>query len=126
MHLYSCPIIHLIWKMKGKSLYSDVQRDFLKFTAQQFRFDMLANNNPALRMYEVNLRDRKYQFWKCNSSSIPLNSSKIFTEKLEYIHSNPVQKKWQLADLPENYFYSSAAFYHKRSDDLNMLTHYER
>ena len=118
--------IHLIWQMKGKSIYSDVQRDFLKFTAQQFRFDMLATGNPELKNYEVNLRDRKYQFWKCNSVSIPLSTSEIVKKKLEYIHTNPLKEKWNLAVNPENYKYSSAAFYHWHMDDLDMLTDYTK
>jgi hypothetical protein len=29
-------------------------------------------------------------------------------QKLDYIHNNPLQPKWQLAKAPEEYFYSSA------------------
>jgi hypothetical protein len=38
-------------------------------------------------------------------------NTKIFLQKLEYIHHNPCQPKWSLADKPENYRYSSAADY---------------
>jgi len=32
-------------------------------------------------------------------------------QKLNYIHFNPFTGKWNLADMPENYAHSSAAFY---------------
>lgn len=32
-------------------------------------------------------------------------------EKFEYIHNNPVAKKWQLAEQRDAYAYSSACFY---------------
>ncbi len=36
---------------------------------------------------------------------------KFVQQKLDYIHSNPVSKKWTLADNPTNYEHSSARFY---------------
>jgi hypothetical protein len=45
-------------------------------------------------------------------------------QKLGYIHDNPLQQKWQLADLPENYKYSSARFYETGEDEFRLLTHY--
>ncbi len=44
-------------------------------------------------------------------------------QKLEYIHSNPVQAG--LCQLPEEYEYSSAWFYEKNELNLEFLSHYE-
>jgi len=38
-------------------------------------------------------------------------SLEIIKQKLNYIHFNPCTGKWDLADMPENYLHSSAAFY---------------
>jgi hypothetical protein len=38
---------------------------------------------------------------------------------LEYIHYNPVQAG--ICNAPEEYYYSSANFYHSGKDDFNML-----
>ncbi|WP_255478614.1 hypothetical protein [Rufibacter sp. XAAS-G3-1] len=45
-------------------------------------------------------------------------------QKLDYIHQNPAQEKWKLAELPEDYYYSSARFYLENKDDFGFLTHY--
>ena len=40
-----------------------------------------------------------------------IQTQEMFLEKLNYIHNNPCQEKWQLADEPEDYKHSSAANY---------------
>jgi len=39
----------------------------------------------------------------------------MFLQKLNYIHNNPCQEKWNLANNPEDYKYSSAANYIENS-----------
>jgi putative transposase len=69
-------------------------------------------------------KDRKYQFWERNSLSVDLWSPAVFTQKLDYIHNNPLQYKWKLAELPEDYKYSSANFYQSGHDEFDLITHY--
>ncbi len=38
-------------------------------------------------------------------------TEKFIQQKLNYMHNNPIQEKWKLADTPQNYKHSSAAFY---------------
>ena len=38
-------------------------------------------------------------------------SLEFIKQKLNYIHFNPCTGKWNLADIPESYVHSSAAFY---------------
>ena len=45
-------------------------------------------------------------------------------KKLDYIHLNPLQEKWNLAEYPEDYKWSSAGFYNSGIDDFGILTHY--
>ena len=48
-------------------------------------------NHPAvLKMFYVNAKDRKYQIWERNPLSIDLWTNKVFMQKMEYIHNNPV------------------------------------
>ena len=42
---------------------------------------------------------------------------------MDYIHNNPVQGKWLLADCPADYYYSSAKFYEEGVDDFGFVTH---
>lgn len=54
--------------------------------------------------------------------SVELSSEKVFLQKLEYIHYNPV--KAGICIYPEDYYFSSALFYENAVDHFDMLTHY--
>ncbi|WP_421879032.1 REP-associated tyrosine transposase [Marinoscillum sp.] len=115
--------IHLIWHIRAGHKMTNVQRDFLKYTAQQIKFSLMANNPELLENMKTKGADRKYQFWQRNSLSVPLYSAKVFQQKLEYIHQNPV--KAGLANKPWEYHYSSAAFYHIQSTNFSFLSHHD-
>jgi REP element-mobilizing transposase RayT len=113
--------IHLIWQaLPGKSP-NQVQQSFMKYTAQQIKFDLVEHHPQVLDKFRVNAKDRIYQFWERNSLGIELRTHEVFMQKLEYIHWNPV--KAGLCSLPEEYYFSSARFYWTGVDDFNMLTH---
>lgn len=114
---------HLIWQIQKPNKREDVQRDFLKYTAHQLLKRIKKENNALLLELLVNLKDRKYQVWQRNSLSIELRNKKVFEQKLEYIHNNPV--KAELCVLPEEYKYSSGKFYELSINDWNFLTHYD-
>ena len=114
--------IHLIWQpLPGHSL-SSIQLSFMKFTAQQIKFALAIDNPALLEQCRVNKTDREYQIWKRKPLSIELSSEKVFLQKLEYIHYNPV--KAGICSYPEEYHFSSALFYENGIDHFNMLTHY--
>jgi len=114
--------IHLIWQVKGMVDPEAVQRDFLKYTAQKIKADLRRNDPSLLEQFRVDAKDRSYQFWKRNPLSIELRTRKVFLQKLEYIHWNPVRAG--LCSVPENYKYSSARFYETGMDNWGFLTHY--
>jgi len=116
--------IHVIWQMREGIKPADVQRDFLKYTAQQIKFDLQQNHPAVLEKFRVAVQDRSYQIWEHRPLLVPLWSKLMFEQKLNYIHQNPVQEKWQLADLPENYYYSSARYYLLNLDDWGFITHH--
>jgi putative transposase len=74
--------IHIIWKINENHKLEDVQRDFLKFTAQVIKADLAENHPNVLKIFEVNLKDRKYQFWERNPLSVDLYSRKVVSQKL--------------------------------------------
>jgi putative transposase len=114
--------IHLIWQLEGNLKQEDVQGSILKFTAEAFKRDLKENNPEFLKLFFVNKKDRKHQFWQRNSLSIELYSNSVFEQKLEYIHENPV--KAGLCVFAEDYYYSSAKFYEAGIDNFGFLTHY--
>lgn len=116
--------LHLLWKMEEPHIRANVQRDFLKYTSQHIRYDLAKNHPAVLEKFRVNAKDRQYQLWERNPLSVYLYSVAVTEQKLQYIHNNPLQEKWQLTDLPEKYSFSSASFYHQNQDTFGFLTHY--
>jgi len=114
---------HLIWQVLGEHNREDAQRDFLRFTSQQILKCLRNEESELLPKLLVNTKDRKYQVWQRNSLGIELRNGKVFLQKLEYIHYNPV--KAGLCAFPEDYLYSSARFYELNVNDWDFLTHYE-
>jgi len=114
--------IHLIWQPYGDHEPKRIQHSFLKYTAQQIKFDLLKYNPLVLEEYKVTAIDREYQFWERNPLSIELYSEKVFLQKLHYVHANPVRAG--LCMYAEEYKYSSARFYETGIDEWSMLTHY--
>jgi putative transposase len=114
--------LHLIWQIQFGISADAVQRDFLKFTAQQIKKDLLKNHRDVLARFKVDAKDRQYQFWERNPLSIELRTDKVFQQKLDYLHNNPV--KAGLCQLPEQYRYSSASFYELNITEWDFLTHF--
>jgi putative transposase len=114
--------IHLIWQMQSLIHPDHVQRDFLKYTAQKIRHDLIQNNPTLLRQFRVDKADRDYQIWQRRPLSVELRTAEVYQQKLEYIHWNPV--KAGFCNLPEQYKYSSASFYETGVDDWGFITHY--
>lgn len=116
--------IHMIWQIQDGFKQDMIQNRLLKFTAQQMKFRLLDTNDDRLSQFLVNAKDRQYQFWERNALSVDLWSQPVFEQKLEYVHYNPLQHKWQLVQYPEDYKYSSARFYETGIDEFGLLTHY--
>jgi putative transposase len=112
---------HLIWQMQAGIKPADVQRDFLKYTAQKIKKDLQINHPTVLSHFKVKTKDRQYQFWERNALSIELSTEKVFQQKLNYIHNNPVMAGFCV--LPEQYRYSSASLYELNKTGWEFLTH---
>jgi hypothetical protein len=70
----------------------------------------------------VKAADREYQFWERNPLPVELYTQEVIWQKINYIHTNPVRPKWNLAQLPEDYKWSSAAYYLLNRDDWRYIT----
>ena len=73
-----------------------------------------------LMKFKVEQIDREFQFWKKNALSIELYTEKVFMQKLEYIHENPV--KAGMCQYAEEYKYSSASFHNGGIDHFEILS----
>ncbi|WP_347159069.1 type I restriction enzyme endonuclease domain-containing protein [Pontibacter chitinilyticus] len=74
-----------------------MQRNFLRYTAQQIKYDLQQNHPAVPEKFRVGAKDRQYQLWERNPLSIYCYSMAVTEQKLDYIHNNPIQEKWQLA-----------------------------
>lgn len=111
--------IHLLWQIREGQTRAAVQRDFMKYTAQQIKLDLVKNHPEVLAHFAVQAKDRKYQIWERNALSVSIWSEPVFYQKLAYIHHNPVRAG--LCSLPEDYIYSSAAFYNGGIDHFGIV-----
>lgn len=117
--------IHLVLSLKKKSKIA-FQRDFLKFVGREIIFYLKAKNKTeTLVSLESKLKDRNYHIWKKRAHWITIPTLRILNQKIEYIHQNPLQEHWNLASYPEEYPWSSAAFYELNEPNYSFLTHYE-
>ena len=114
--------IHVIWQVQALFQPKDIQLSFMKYTAQMLIKDLRNNHQEVLEIFKVKASDRKYQIWERNPLSVSLWSQPVFKQKVDYIHSNPVVAG--LCQFPEEYKYSSAAFYIKADTTWSFLTHY--
>ena len=115
--------MHIIWQAEDNHIINDVQHSFLKFTAQIMLKELRNHHTKVLKLFKVNAADRKYQIWERNALPVSLFSKPVFEQKLDYIHNNPV--KANLVTAPEDYTYSSAAFYINSNDKWPFLSHYK-
>ena len=112
--------IHILWCKQPDWLNKNVQQHFSKFTAQNLKWS-LQNNSEDLGNYKSTQNDREYQFWERRPHKAFIYNRAVLEEKLDYIHNNPV--KAELCDLPEDYTYSSAAYYILNTENT-LITHY--
>ncbi|MFT7230445.1 MAG: hypothetical protein ACI9GO_000913 [Bacteroidia bacterium] len=66
---------------------------------------------------------KKHRVFKTSSDIKELHSSSMILTKLEYIHRNPCQGRWNLVDDFTTYKHSSAAFYDCEQEN-NYVTDY--
>ena len=111
---------HAIWQLHDSIDKATFQRDLLKFTARGILKFMLMNEDPLFEKLKVKVADREYQVWERNSLSTDVYTQDFFIQKLNYIHNNPIQYKWQLVVAPEEYLYSSPLFYATGRDSFGI------
>jgi len=116
--------IHIIWEcleMNGKEM---PHASFMKFTGHQFLEELRKSDNKLLERFKVNRNSRDHQFWQRNALPVFMYNRKILEQKLNYIHMNPLQERWNLVTDPNDYFYSSCSFYEQGDNRFDWLTHY--
>lgn len=109
--------IHLAVSVKHDNL-SDVLRDFKKHTSKEIIKAISKNTEESRREWMLaiftehgkkNSRNSRYQFWRQDNQPKEMFSLKFITQKMDYMHNNPVNAG--LVEKAEHYTYSSAKDY---------------
>ncbi|HSW88445.1 MAG TPA: hypothetical protein VLG12_04750 [Candidatus Saccharimonadales bacterium] len=79
-------------------------RDFKQFTTKELKKNIIKNEPHVLNLFID--KDGSYQLWQPTNMPILIESEKVFYQKLQYIHYNPVRK--QYVSEPEHWYWSSA------------------
>ncbi len=116
--------IHFIWQMLKPNGRESPVASLMKHTAHCFQVHLQKHDPVDLTNYMVDWRSRKYNFWQPEPDWFILFKEKTTLQKLNYIHQNPLQEKWKLADEPARYRYSSALFYETGSSEFDFLYDY--
>src|SRR5438874_10044343 len=103
--------------MNGKEMPN---ASFLKFTAHSFEKYLKERSPQKLKLFAVKSKNKNYEFWKRDPFPLELLKKETISQKLDYIHYNPLAGKWMLAKEPEGYYYSSAKFYETGTDDFGF------
>ena len=109
--------IHLIFRSaEGKP--SELIRDFKGFTSRKLIEAIKENNQESRKEWllwmlkkagERNSNIKNYQLWQQNNKPIEIWSLKVFEQKLDYVHQNPVESGFVIE--PWEWKYSSARNY---------------
>ena len=92
--------------------------------AQQIKFDLEKNHPLVLAHFKVDRKDSNYQFWKERPLSVALYHDKVAAQKIGYIHANPIQPKWKLAQNASDYRFSAASLYETGVTEWTFLSHF--
>lgn len=108
--------VHLIAQSSTGKL-SDTIRDVKKFTSKSIVGTIQtipeSRSDWMLNRFGFNARqhsrNKTYQVWTHENHAVQLYSPEFISEKIDYLHNNPVRAG--LVEKPEDYLYSSARWY---------------
>ncbi|WP_009035593.1 transposase [Indibacter alkaliphilus] len=115
--------IHLIFEMTDLNGKEMPHASFHKYTAHKFLTILRKTNPNFLIQFKVDEANKKHCFWQRDPLDVELYSPSVIYQKLTYIHNNPCRGKWELAQSPLDYKFSSCLFYETGEDPFNILTH---
>ena len=110
--------VHLIisrWESSPNSI-SDIIRDHKRYTSKRIT-QQLSDENQKLAL-SVFCKEKSegtrdsFNVWQAGFHPVILLHEKMFIQKMEYIHNNPVKKGY--VRKPEHWYYSSASYYEEK------------
>jgi REP element-mobilizing transposase RayT len=105
---------HFVIRPLGEQTVSTVLQSFGSYTAHAILDELRQDRRKDLLAFFAERHDqdatKRHQVW------LPIEAKNVYTveflrQKVEYVHNNPVAKRWRLADDRADYRYCSACFY---------------
>lgn len=113
--------VHMIVGSKGRAL-DKIIGEMKSFTSRSLRKAIESNSSESRKEWMMpmlvraglnNVNNKDWQLWQQHNHPIELTTLDMFYQKMEYIHSNPVEAGF--VENEEDYLYSSARdFYDKK------------
>jgi putative transposase len=116
--------IHLIWKLNKLNGKEKPHASFNKETSHIIVKDLKEHHPQVLSFFVEKNRERQHRIWQRDPMAIKMDNLLKVTQKVEYIHNNPLSERWNLARRPENYYWSSASYYETGKKDFSFLEDY--
>jgi putative transposase len=118
--------VHAIMRAdEGTNGLSFLIRDYKSYTSKQLSNWILESNLESRRDWMLNIfrqygyisgKVDLFQIWTNDNHPMVITQMDFFSQKLQYIHQNPVRAGWVRS--PEDYIYSSASNYAGSKDNI--------
>jgi REP element-mobilizing transposase RayT len=121
--------LHLIVSATPGNKVGDIVRDFKKYTSKKLLEAIAGNSSESRKEWlmnafsfagQINSSNDNYQFWQQDYHPIELSKAGILSQRLNYLHENPV--KAGLVWEAQHYKYSSATDYYENRKGLLPVT----
>lgn|SRR5574341_764176 len=108
--------LHLIAWPQGAKSPEEFVRDFKKYLAKGILDLLTPSEKTKFLLGRPQKRNHRFQIWQKDYYDFNIYNQDILSEKLNYIHYNPVRKG--LVENPEDYPYSSCRSYLEKGEIL--------
>jgi putative transposase len=116
--------VHMILHFCSQNFLSACMRDLKKYTSFRIRQELEQADPDLFKKLHFRHREQLFKVWEDRFDDVWLGGHELLEVKLNYIHNNPLQAHWNLCDHPEDYRYSSAAYYFKEEMGDVRVSHY--
>ena len=105
--------LHILIRCLGDFTPADVVREYKKATANLIirQFEAEQGHRPLAVLAKAAPDGQQYAVWDAEYQAKNVFTPKFLREKITYMHNNPLQPHWRLADRAEDYVWSSAGYY---------------
>ncbi len=107
--------VHVIIRCGEEDPLKDVVRDFkanmARLIVRQYQVERNQQVLDFLRSAVIRPEKQRFKVWEDGYVAKDVFSPDFLLQKMEYIHNNPLQPRWRLAEHAEDYVWSSARFY---------------